>query len=513
MNLSKSDRKIAFPLFWILLSALYCGIFTTLEFATLPISDVKSFFMVTIQWCIVATCTSGLLGLISLNRTVFAILFPVLNLISAVMAYYSVSIGIKLNAVSIEIAVVNSWTMWHTVITPALVTTISAALVISAGIVYVRYRYVRSAKRQKAFCAIAAIVMACIPAVAPSRVRNAVLARMPYSIYSAVTDYLYSNRQIQNIRHTFDNTPAEAHTTPPDVIIVLGESLRADHLPMNGYHRNTMPLFGADTATVSLPYVTTVATHTYTSVPHILTRADSLNPDIAYSEQSFISLFSKAGYRSAWFANQDISGSYTYFAHETDTIAYCNAARSVYTYDKWLDTELIEPVKKWLSQDSTKPSLAILHTIGSHWWYKSHYNDSPHNFMPDTPHKEIGYLSDEQIVNSYDNTILATDQFLSQLTGILSGRNAIIIFISDHGEALGESGAYLHDVEAVPVHHPACMVWYTPGYLTLFPSKIKTLRDNRLRHYSTDAIFHTAIDAAGISTPALMESKSIFYEP
>ena len=132
---------------------------------------------------------------------------------------------------------------------------------------------------------------------------------------------------------------------PPDVVVVIGESLRSDHVPMNGYHRNTMPRLSRDSTLISFAHVFSEPWCTHTSVPRIMTRADSANPDIAYKEQSFITLFKRAGYHTVWLSNQDSNSTYAYFMHEADSLVMGNPAKSMYNFDKWLDVELVPDIQ------------------------------------------------------------------------------------------------------------------------------------------------------------------------
>ena len=239
-----------------------------------------------------------------------------------------------------------------------------------------------------------------------------------------------------------------------------------------------------------------------------MTKADPTDPVAPYNDQSFVTLFKKAGYSTAWFANQSISQSYAYFAHECDSLIYCNGAKSDYSYDKWLDADLLPMISQW-SGKTAGPKLAVVHTIGSHWWYKSHYTDRQTRFRPDISNKEIAASTTEQIINAYDNTIIATDEFLAGLFAELRGRNAVVLFISDHGEGLGENGVFLHASENEATHYPACFIWYTPEYARLFPDKVGAARRGKDLRHTTEAIFHTALDLGVLETPALDRSKSL----
>lgn len=309
------------------------------------------------------------------------------------------------------------------------------------------------------------------------------------------------------VRATYEQTEVEAHPSLPVVVVVIGESLRADHLPMNGYHRNTMPHMSGEKNLVSFPNYYTEYTYTDISVPHLLTRQRPENLQAAETEQSFITLFKRAGYHTAWFANQDISVSYSYFAHEADSLYYCNASRSLYSYDKWLDTDILPLFGKWIGQDGAH--MAVIHQIGSHWWYPSHFTEEEMLFKPIITHKEVRRLDGQKIKNSYDNTIVATDRFLKGLTGILSNRNAIVFLVSDHGEGLGEEGVYLHAAESAPLHHPALMVWWSTQYEKTYPVKIENLKANRNSRISNQNIFNTVIDLGALSTSAWDSTRSL----
>ena len=150
-----------------------------------------------------------------------------------------------------------------------------------------------------------------------------------------------------------------------------------------------------------------------------------------------------------------------------------------------------------------------MHTIGSHWWYKSHYTDAHALFLPEITHKDIGGLTNEQIVNSYDNTIVATDAFLSSIYDMVKERNAVVFYISDHGEALGEGGTYFHGADIEAIHNPACMIIYSTGYEENFPEKVVAMRMNASRADSTDLVFHTVLDLAGLKTGVLNPTKSL----
>ena len=470
--------------------------------------------MAAAQWIMISMCSFSLIGLISLSRLAYTLLFTPFIVLSAVIAFFSVTMGTGLSATTIEIATVNNVTMWLTMMSPELIFTIILATIIGVGSTVIRWRYVNAPPGcDCVWLKLLFIVVSLFPFLAPKRVSRIIGAKMPYAIYFGFYDFFTNRYEILTERHAFDDVTAIMNSDAPDVILVLGESLRADHLSMNGYARNTMPSISGDTAVISLPNMRGHAFHTHAAIPLILTRAGLEDKERAYEEPSFITIFNNAGFKTAWFANQDLGSSYTYFAHEADTLVYTNNSRSLYVYSQWLDTDMLEPLAEWLDKTSLhNPQMAVLHTIGSHWWYKSHYTDKDAHFLPDISGKDIGLLSQEQIINAYDNTIIATDRFLSNLFSMLNDRNAIVIYVSDHGEALGEDGFYLHGSDHDVIHNPACLIWTSQKFARNYPLKIEALKSARLKHVSTDVIFHTMLDAGTISTSLKEPSLSLLHD-
>lgn len=485
----RKSRQCSLWLFTLVVCAVYCAVFTVIEFAGVPLSGAYSYAATAFQFGVVAFCTCGVLALLCSSRLLFAIFFPPLMLASSVMSYFVLSIGTRLTATGLEVALVNDASMWFTMISPGLVAVVLVALTFGILAAIYRWKFVVANTRRSSFLFIGGLLVICCPLWLVPRIQQPVAGRMPYAIYFATRDYLATRSAVSEVRDTYDKAVVSRPEDAPDVVFVLGESLRSDHTPWSGYERNTMPAMSADTAVIPFTDVYSDYIHTFVSVPHILTEPVEGDPDAAYDRQSFITLFNKAGYRSAWFANQDLARSYAYFAHECDTVVYANADRSLYSYELWPDTDLIAPFEDWLTR-AQAPSFALLHTIGSHWWYKSHYTAQEAVFLPDIESKDVGGIPHQNLVNAYDNTIIATDRFLARLIDGLRDRNAVLLYISDHGESLGENGVYFHAADSEPLHRPACFVWYSKEYALRHPQTVHALKCTAAREMKTTDIFN-----------------------
>lgn len=123
------------------------------------------------------------------------------------------------------------------------------------------------------------------------KLSGSISQRMPASFFYVLKDYMLQ-RRTQGTRIDFKGD-IHCNVDTLTAIVVLGESLRADHLQLNGYRRNTTPLLASDVRICSFPNVYTKEVFTHTSLPVILTRADSIDDKRAQTEQSFISLFKR----------------------------------------------------------------------------------------------------------------------------------------------------------------------------------------------------------------------------
>jgi glucan phosphoethanolaminetransferase (alkaline phosphatase superfamily) len=89
-------------------------------------------------------------------------------------------------------------------------------------------------------------------------------------------------------------------------------------------------------------------------------------------------------------------------------------------------------------------------------------------------------------------------------------RCALVIYLSDHGESLGEDGYWLHAAGAEETKNPACLIWYSDRFAQLYPDKIETLHANKNNRYRTDFLFHSILSAAGIVVANTDSTINIF---
>lgn len=500
-------KKVLVPLLFVfIITVAYALIFTLSEFSDSPYSNFHDFMVLAFQWVAIAVGTFGLLYLLSINKYIFAITFPLLVAFSTVLAYYRYTVNATLTPMTIELALINDLRTNMQVVSWQLVSLILLSLVVSVAIVWLRWKKI-SFTRPYIHLIVALGIIFMTNSFIP-QLKRPLTQRMPYSIYYNFKLYFEIRDVAAEHRETF-TSESVANSDSLVVVFVIGESLRNDHLQINGYERETTPYLMEEDNLVSLADIYGAECFTHTSVPQIMTRADSANPQRAYDEQSFVTIFNDAGFRTTWIANQESVATYAYFMNECDTLIYVNGDKSVYTFDKWLDEDILPHLENEL-QDDNPTQLHILHSIGSHWWYNSHYTDEFERYTPVIKSRVVSSNTQEEMINSYDNTILYTDYFIKETIDLIRDKKSILIFLSDHGESLGEDGYYLHGADRPELHYPAAFVWYSDKYAQSFPDMIENLKDNSDKKYRSDYLFHSIIDAADITTEYIEPQLSIF---
>jgi lipid A ethanolaminephosphotransferase len=231
------------------------------------------------------------------------------------------------------------------------------------------------------------------------------------------------------------------------VIVVVGETARSDHFSLNGYSRQTNPLLEKTANIISYSNITSCGTSTAISVPCMFAIAgrNDFNVDEAQQTENVLDLVVKAGPSVLWRDNNsDSKGVAGRFPYQS----FRSAENNSICDEECRDVGMLADLQQYIDQQSGD-IMIILHQMGSHGpaFYKR-YPAEFEKFTPACQSAELSACSNEEIINAYDNTILYTDYFLSEVIALLK-RNTpsfetSMLYVSDHGESLGENGLYLH---------------------------------------------------------------------
>lgn len=232
-------------------------------------------------------------------------------------------------------------------------------------------------------------------------------------------------------------------------ILVVGETARADHFSLNGYGRRTNPCL-EHRRLLNYPNARSGGTSTAVSVPYMFSflGARTFTPDRAAHQSNVLDVLSRAGVKVVWIDNN--SGN----KGVCDRIGCINLrqdadpASPYYSDGGYYDAELVDELQKHFESTETD-LLIVLHTMGSHGpAYFRRYPQAFEVFKPCCKQSSPQRAPQEEVINAYDNTILYTDHVLDRLIAFLEGRkdseDSFLLYVSDHGESLGENGVYLH---------------------------------------------------------------------
>lgn len=499
---NKNDRLFLF----IGLSALLIAVlFTAVQYVNLPLSGTKDTLLHTAHWLLVVTATFVLVWILTLSRILFLLTFPILILSSGLLAFATYTQDISFTIPLLESLLNSNLNELNSLISREIIIITLTLLSLSIGMSWIRWKYIKiyNVSYHIVLILISLFLLQFIENQRPQTISR----RIPFIFLKTAKDYyrLEEQRSIKRKDITSNLITTQDSKT---VVLVLGEAARADHMGINGYSRNTTPNMERFKV-ISFPKIHSDWTHTNASIPHLLTNADSLSTAPSFMEHSIISLLRKAGYFTAWIGNQTPSSAYIPFIEESDSICYVNNYKTPYNFTQSLDDKLLEPFQRMLNTNHPR-SFYVLHMIGSHWYYPAHYPKDFEIYKPTVQTKSLALCDSMAVVNSYDNTIAYTDYILSLIIEELKMKQAIMIFIADHGELLGENGKWLHAQETKFEQNPACFIWFSESFKSCYPEKYDAAKLNRKTQFRTDFLFHSIQNAASTFNDSYNKSLDIF---
>lgn len=299
--------------------------------------------------------------------------------------------------------------------------------------------------------------------------------------------------------------------------LVIGETARKHNFSKFGYHRKTSPNLDTISNLFAFNQVTTNSNLTSLSIPFILTRATPNNISPKFSEPAVINGFKEAGFKTYWISNQSIGVGSVFGFYSSLADVYKNTSVSLDAAN--YDDTLFPVLTNVLNDTSTKKKFIIIHTLGSHFRYNYRYPEEFNKFKPsltrDLSLENTSNISKKQeLINSYDNSILFTDYVLNNFIQQLKKENAVsyLYYISDHGENLydDETEKLLH-AYIKPTRYEMeipLFIWTSNLYRKTYPQKNIYLNKHISKKIEASNTFHTLLDLANIKYPLEKLTKS-----
>ena len=308
-----------------------------------------------------------------------------------------------------------------------------------------------------------------------------------------------------------------ARTRPALFVLVVGETARAQNFSLDGYRRDTNPQL-ASRDIINMPNVQACGTSTEVSLPCMFSpfgRRQYDEEKIA-THESLLHVLARAGFKVLWRDNQSgCKGVCDGLAAEQLDHAKVEA---LCAEGQCLDEVLLQGMEG-IARDAQGNLFVVMHQLGSHGpAYYKRYPALFKRFTPACENEDLRHCSSAEIVNAYDNSLLYTDFFLGKVIDFLDRaqqtHDTAMLYVSDHGESLGEGGLYLHGMPYaiapdVQKNVPFLM-WLSPAFRRSFGVDQECMRAGSLRPASHDHLFHSLLGVLDVQTTAYDAQMDLF---
>ncbi|KAA8689177.1 putative Membrane protein [Pseudomonas caricapapayae] len=336
----------------------------------------------------------------------------------------------------------------------------------------------------------------------------------------------YLSEQVMSARRPFVKIGEDAKRSPDWAaharksltVLVVGESARAENFGILGYGRNTTPNLNKESGLVAFTDVYSCGTETAVSVPCMFSNMGrkNYNATKARNQEGLLDVLNRAGIEVVWRDNQaGCKGT-------CDRVAFQDVSNLkdplLCNNHECRDEILLQNLQGFIDS-LDKDTVLVLHQMGSHGpEYFKRYPEAFEKFTPVCKSNALNNCSRDSIVNAYDNTLLYTDHVLSSLIDLLrTNQNKVdtaMIYLSDHGESLGEYNLFLHGTPYVLApdqqKHVPMLIWLSDTYQKSFAVTPDCLARQRNAPLSQDNLFHSMLGLLKVDTQVYDPSLDMF---
>ena len=312
----------------------------------------------------------------------------------------------------------------------------------------------------------------------------------------------------------------------PDIVLVIGESYNKHHSQLYGYDKPTTPrqvTMQEEGSLVAFSDVVSSWNLTSFVFKHMLSLWAVGDSGAWCDEPLFPEVFRKAGYHVTFITNQflpqakeavfDFSGGFFLNDSALSSRLFDERNTDLYRYDGDLVKKelLAEPSHSTLHSPHSTHNLTILHLMGSHVDYQARYPlKTFRKFTPQQYDRPELTAKQRQTLAHYDNSLLYNDSILSAITNHFADKDAVVIYVPDHGEEVFDHPPYINgrrhnaDIDYALAHSEMEIpfwIWGSPLYRENHPYGWLAIQAAKDRPLMTDALPHFLLYLGGISTP------------
>ena len=309
----------------------------------------------------------------------------------------------------------------------------------------------------------------------------------------------------------------------PYVVFILGESTSRHHMQLYGYGLPTTPKLAARAEAGELAIyenVTSPHAGTMAVLRTLFSFYDNDANGMWYDYGDLFDILRQAGVYTAWLSNQEASGFYgsigRTLGERTDHVAFTSpVAHSIDLAERY-DSEVLPLLDEELRERVAEPVPAafyVIHLMGAHEEFSKRY---PPEFARFTPEDEAGRgaledASARAVRAAYDNAVLYDDAIVDEIIRRFEDKDALVIFISDHGEEVYDTRAQFgHGDETSPWQRAVPMVfWMSKAFRANHPTDVQRIEAARRNHWQSDEMIHTLLDLMHVRAPGFEQNKSL----
>lgn len=346
--------------------------------------------------------------------------------------------------------------------------------------------------------------------------------------------FFHSTKYIIKVRYQIEKMCADKtnrveivsdNSDVPYFVFVIGESESPHFMNLYGCKYDSTPYFKELEKTGNLfAFTDVIAPRSVTALvmPYLLSFMSSAdNEKDIMKYDPIVDVFNKAGYQSFWLSNhekitKDLSYS-TYMSSRCDFAEFTAKSTQNLEFFSGLtlrDEVMLPHFDVFLEEKASgrDKNLFVFQLMGSHILYKDRYPDSFAKFKE----SDIdGFLPNQKkIVAEYLNSVLYTDHILNEIIKRLKDKEAIFVYVSDHGEEMWQGGFQGHspaNLSTYMVDVPM-IIWVSDKYKEKHPKTVEAIKNAIKRPYMTDSLVHTLLDLAKIKTKQYDPTKSIIND-
>lgn len=333
----------------------------------------------------------------------------------------------------------------------------------------------------------------------------------------AVKRYYKKSRAAKHEFVVLDSHPQlvkKQDAAPRVFVYIVGETARAANFSLYGYNKETNPELKKEDIVV-FKNMTSCGTSTAISLPCMFSSQSQKHFKVSSTGyvQNLMDIIQASGYDVFWKDNDDGCKE---VCNRVPNIDAKKGNKQPYCFSKYCqDDILLDGLEERIAAIS-KDTVIVLHTMGSHGpTYYKRYPKAFDKFKPTCDKSDLPQCNQNEIINTYDNTILYTDYVVASVIRILKNYPqyaSAVLYVSDHGESLGENNLYLHGLPyaiAPKEQKQIPMIWWLSDKIKQDVDLDMTKLTNKAAtdSYSHDNLFHSILHILSIKTTAGQEER------